>query len=102
MKKILSFLLFALCLTVAVFAQSPCDPPTNVTVSDITSNSATLSWTGNVEEYEIKYGSVYYYYGFESGDLQGWTNLIVNTGEGEWLHSDDNPGSYDYTSLAHN
>ena len=83
-------------------APSTCETPTNLSVSDITSNSATISWTGNVEEYEIEYGSGYYYYGFESGDLQDWTNLIVNTGEGEWLHSDDNPGSYDYTSLAHN
>ncbi len=80
-------------------APSTCETPTNLSVSDITSNSATLSWTGNVEEYEIEYGSGYYYYGFESGDLQGWTNLIVNDEGGYWYHSNDH---YDYSDVAHN
>ena len=40
-------------------------------------------------------------FGFENGSLEGWTNLIVNTDGGEWLHSDDNLGGYDYTTLAH-
>ena len=39
-------------------------------------------------------------YGFE-GDLEGWTVLTVNSGQGEWLHSSNNPGGYDYTNLAH-
>jgi len=38
--------------------------------------------------------------GFEGG-LNGWNVLTVNTGEGEWIHSDDNLGGYDYTELAH-
>ena len=38
--------------------------------------------------------------GFEGG-LNGWTVLTVNTAGGEWLHSSDNPGGYDYTTLAH-
>ena len=80
-------------------APSTCETPTNLSVSDITTNSATLSWTGNVEEYEIEYGSGYYYYGFESGDLQGWTNLIVNDEGGYWYHSNDH---YDYSDVAHN
>ena len=37
---------------------------------------------------------------FEGG-LNGWTVLTLNSGEGEWLHSDDNPGGYDYTTHAH-
>ena len=40
-------------------------------------------------------------FGFENGSLEGWTNLIVNTDGGEWLHSNDNLGGYDYTTLAH-
>ena len=38
--------------------------------------------------------------GFEGG-LNGWNVLTVNAGEGEWIHSDDNLGGYDYTELAH-
>ncbi len=40
-------------------------------------------------------------YGFENG-LEGWTVIDVNTDGGTWLHSDDNEGGYDYTTLAHN
>ena len=39
-------------------------------------------------------------YDFEGG-LNDWTVLTINTGEGEWVHSDDNPGGYDYTTYAH-
>ena len=39
-------------------------------------------------------------YGFEGG-LDNWTVLTVNAGEGEWVHSDNNPGGYDYTTHAH-
>ena len=38
--------------------------------------------------------------GFEGG-LNGWNVLTVNAAGGEWLHSDDNLGGYDYTELAH-
>ncbi len=41
-----------------------------------------------------------YTYGFET-DLEGWTVIDVNTGEGTWLHSSANPGGYDYTTHAH-
>ena len=39
-------------------------------------------------------------FGFEGG-LEGWTGIVVNTAGGEWIHSDDNLGGYDYTTLAH-
>ena len=38
--------------------------------------------------------------GFEGG-LNGWTVLTVNADGGYWLHSDNNPGGYDYTTHAH-
>ena len=39
-------------------------------------------------------------YGFEN-DLEGWTVLkVIDTG-GCWLHSNNNPGAHDYTTLAH-
>ena len=40
-------------------------------------------------------------FGFENGSLEGWTNIIVNTDGGEWIHSNNNLGGYDYTELAH-
>lgn len=39
-------------------------------------------------------------YGFEN-DLEGWTNIIVNTDGGDWIHNSENHGGYDYTGLAH-
>ena len=39
-------------------------------------------------------------FGFEGG-LEGWTGIVVNSDGGEWIHSDDNLGGYDYTELAH-
>ena len=41
-----------------------------------------------------------YTYGFENG-LEGWTVLDVNADGGTWLHSDNNPGGYDYTTHTH-
>ena len=38
--------------------------------------------------------------GFEGG-LNGWNVLDVNAGQGTWLHSNNNPGGYDYTTHAH-
>ena len=40
-------------------------------------------------------------FGFEGGSLDGWTNIIVNADGGEWIHSNNNLGGYDYTTLAH-
>ena len=39
-------------------------------------------------------------YGFEGG-LEGWTVLDAPGSEVSWVHSDNNPGGYDYTVLAH-
>ena len=40
-------MMLAFCLTTAVQAQSYCVTPTELTATNITDNSATLSWTGN-------------------------------------------------------
>jgi len=40
-------------------------------------------------------------FGFENGSLEGWTGIVVNTDGGEWIHSNNNLGGYDYTELAH-
>jgi hypothetical protein len=39
-------------------------------------------------------------YSFETG-LDGWTVVDVNADQGTWIHSSENLGGYDYTTLAH-
>ena len=79
-----------------------CDAPTDLAVSDITDQSATVSWNGDAASYEMEIGTEgsssgeAVVYDFNDG-LQGWTNLIVNTDGGEWLHSSNNPSAYDYS-----
>ncbi len=74
--------------------------PTDLAVSDITGHTATISWTGSADSYEMEY-RIIDTYGFEDGTLQGWTNLVVNADGGQWLHSNENKGGYDYTAYAH-
>jgi hypothetical protein len=81
-----------------------CPAPTNLAFADITRISANVSWDGEADSYEMEYatgGASYLTYDFEDGTLQGWTNLIVNAEGGQWIHSNDNGGGYDYTGLAH-
>ena len=86
------------------YTESSCPIPTNLTTSNITPSAATIGWSSEVGEYEMEYaifGGALSTFDFEDGTLQGWTNLIVNTDGGQWLHSDNNPGGYDYTTTAH-
>ena len=83
-----------------------CPAPTNLAFADITRISANVSWDGDAANYEMEYvvagtGGSVTSYDFEDGTLQGWTNLIVNAEGGQWIHSNDNGGGYDYTGLAH-
>ena len=78
----------------------PCPVPTDITVSDITSISAVVSWEGEADNYELLYGydgdETRYSYDFEDGTSQGWTVLKGTTGDSphNWMHCTD----YDYTS----
>ena len=86
------------------YTESSCPIPTNLTTSNITPSGATIGWSSEVGEYEMEYaifGGAISTFDFEDGTLQGWTNLIVNTDGGQWLHSNNNPGGYDYTTTAH-
>ena len=82
-----------------------CPIPTDLTITDVTYNSATISWNGVADAYEMEYGistgGGTTTFDFEDGTLQGWTNLVVNTDGGSWLHSSAQPYGYDYTALAH-
>ncbi len=80
--------------------------PTDLTVSDITATSATVTWNGDADGYEMELGVAGgeepAAYDFSDGTLQGWTNIQVNTEGGLWLHSDNNPGAYDYSPFMDN
>jgi hypothetical protein len=92
---------------VSFTTEAACPAPTGLTVSDITPNSANVSWSGEANSYELEYAivpnaaSTEYTYDFESGNLDGWTNLIVESAGGQWLHSNNNPAGYDYTGRSH-
>lgn len=83
-------------------AAAPVNAPTDLTVADITATSATVSWNGDADGYEMELGvaggEVAASYDFSDGTLQGWTNLIVNSDGGQWIHSNNNLGGYDYTA----
>ena len=77
--------------------------PTDLAVSNITATSATVTWNGDADGYEMELGVAGgeepAAYDFSDGTLQGWTNIQVNTEGGLWLHSDNNPGAYDYSAF---
>ena len=83
-----------------------CAAPTALSVAPMP-ESATITWNGSADAYEMEYAILgeggaggTYTYAFEE-DLEGWTNIIVNEDQGQWLHSSVNTGGYDYTELAH-
>ena len=103
MKKFLSILLFLLCLTVAANAQSSCETPTNVTVSDITTNSASVSWTGSSEQYNVLYLNNLFYCGADDDCIDGWQSYDAD-GDGNGWGRDyvgRSGASDDYAFVSH-
>ena len=73
MKKALFFcFLFALCLTTAVRAQSPCEEPSNITITP-GATSATVSWTGSSTQYNVQYSSELFYCGADVDCVSDWS-----------------------------
>ena len=75
--------------------------PTYVSASDITGASATVSWNGTGDSYNLRYGKMYWSEGFEScshGQLPaGWTALDADDDGHSWFaydHSKDTPNDY--------
>ena len=95
MKKFLCFLLFALCLTVAANAQSSCETPTNVTVTP-GATSATVSWTGSSEQYNVLYLNNLFYCGADIDDVSGWQSNDADGDGNNWgLEHMGRPGAPD-------
>lgn len=59
-------------------------PAPEVTIADITSTSANITWTGSANNYNLRYRNLTFFDDFESGELTNWT--IYTEGEvGEGL-----------------
>ena len=74
---------------ISVTTLSACPVPTELSVSDITHNSAVVSWTGYTDSYELQYAAKKSIsYDFEDG-WQGWTALKGNEGTSpnNWMHN---------------
>jgi len=70
---------------------SPCPVPTDLSVNDITSSSAVVSWEGEADSYELQYVEEKMEtltFDFEDGS-QGWTVLkgTEGTSTHNWMHN---------------
>ena len=84
MKKALFFcFLFALCLTTAVRAQSPCEEPSNITITP-GATSATVSWTGSAEQYNVQYFDETFYCGADGDCIIDWLIYDVDGDGYNW------------------
>ena len=72
------------------FSTSYCSEPINLTVTNITPNSAMLNWTGFQDDYDIRYRKKpRFFEDFENGFPSGWTT-IDNDGDGyNWFIATD-------------
>ena len=53
-----------------------CIAPTNVTANNVTNNSAVISWTGEAENFNLRYGTIEgFKYGFEDAEPWNYTNF---------------------------
>ncbi len=94
---------------------SYCRVPADLQANDVSENTATISWTGHNESYEIRYRreisepqQVIFSEGFENGIPEGWTN-IDSDGDGyTWGETSGGyggsdcitSGSYDFSAGA--
>ena len=57
---------------------SLCDAPIGLYTTDITASSATLNWTQDIDQYNVRYAPVSFFEGFETG-MTDWT--VITNGE---------------------
>ena len=78
----------------------PCDAPSDLSVTDITSNSATVEWTGDMETYNVKYIRGTLFEDFEGGLPSGWTTIDNDADGYDWYeHSSDGAYSHSGTTV---
>jgi hypothetical protein len=86
------------CPVCAGGGQITCEPGAPIHGEALEATDQVKIWWG--EETPGPQGNTTFTEGFEGG-LNGWNVLTVNADGGEWVHSDNNPGGYDYASHAH-
>ena len=73
-------------------------PPNNLAVSDVTTTTATVSWNGNGDSYNVRYRKHFLSEGFEGGSMPtGWTTEGPGTwsvGTGDYSTSGTHSGNY--------
>ena len=86
------------------------DEITDLAVSEVTTNSATVSWNGNGDSYNVRYRKQFLSEGFEGGSMPtGWTSegdasWSVGTGDREentGSHSGDKNAKITHTTKDH-
>ena len=68
-----------------------CPEPTSLNVTDITENSATISWSGSASNYDVRLVNTIFSDSFENG-LGRWTILTQGDADAQWRQSDPSSG----------
>jgi hypothetical protein len=73
-----------------------CPAPTNLTVSDLTTTSATLGWTSYNETFDVWYRELVAGggYDFDNNSLQGWTTIDADGDGYDWVLGSECGGIY--------
>ncbi len=91
---------YAVChdYTLRVNSASNCPAPTDLAVNNITPNSATVSWSGEAESYNVRYKelSTETLYDFEAGMPYGWTTIDADGDGFNWVLGSASDGVYTY------
>ena len=80
-----------------------CPTPTALAVSEITTNSAKVSWTSENDNFDLRYAALTsknratLVYNFDDSDLEGWTTIDADGDGYSWEISTSDPTSY-YTN----
>ena len=74
MKRVMLLLITFILIPWDIWSQTPgdlCQPPTNITVVDISTDSATITWTrgGTETAWELAVGNSVFYQGIDCGNL---------------------------------
>ena len=81
-----------------------CSAPTDLVSTDITANTATLSWSDNQDSYNVQYRKVYFFESFEGENLPtGWTTIDANEDGNTWgiFHATTHSGNNGAANLSY-
>ena len=73
---------------------SACSAPTDLSTTDVTATSATLTWADYQESYNVRYKPVFFFEGFEDGIPSTWTTIDSDGDGNTWIALSDIPSHY--------